>query len=210
VIVVEFASLARRTGYSIPSIRVVVLVYSALMNYGILAACKPIVSEILCDFDDRERAILNKRILAIGKKQTLQELAGQYSITRERARQVEKLIISRVKKRARSSLYKSLARAVRHLKDAIGTACPTEYVFSHGIMKDDQAGSKMPADLVLRVILWLAGPYEEYRAWLVRAPAIGTIKLTKKIVRRMARREPANLEAVMASVVEIPEHKSIS
>jgi hypothetical protein len=177
------------------------------MNYGIIAACQPIASEVLRDLDGRERAILNGRVLAIGKKRTLQELADDYSITRERARQIEELVVARIKKRTLSSANKLLARAVKHLEDAIGAACPREYVFSDGIMKDGQAGSEIPASQVLRLILWLAGPYEEHRAWLVRSPAIDLIGMTKKIVRRMARREPANLESVMASVAEIGVHR---
>lgn len=204
---VGFVALSWRTYDSIPSIGTTTIVYSAPMDYGILAACKPAVREMLRDLDDRERVILNRRVLATGKKLTLQELADQYSITRERARQVEELVVARLKKRALRSLNKSLTRAVKHLEHAIGAVCPKEYVFSEGITKDDQGGSEIPAELVLRLILWLAGPYEEYCGWLVRDPATGFIEMTKKIVRRMARREPASLEAVMTSVARIGIHR---
>ena len=177
------------------------------MNYGIIAACKPTVGEVLRDLDAREQAILNGRVLAIGKKQTLQELANKYSITRERTRQIEELVVARIKKRALSSLNKSLARAVRHLEDAVGAVCPREFVFSDGIMKVDQVGSEISDDLILRLILWLAGPYEEYGAWLVRSPASKLIAMTNRIVRQMARSEPANLETVMASVAKIGIHR---
>jgi Sigma-70, region 4 len=182
------------------------LVYSVSVIHGIIGACEPVVRGLLDDLDSRERAILENRVLATGGKQTLQELANKHSITRERARQIEEVVMERVRKRALNPLNNSLTRAAGHLRESVGAACPREYVFSDRIMRGDKIDQGISAQVVLKVLLWLAGPYEDYRGWLVRAPAAKVVGMTKKLVRKMIRKEPAALDAILTSVEGIGIH----
>lgn len=190
----------------ISTISVAALVYSARMNDGILAVGKRAVGELLHDLDDRERTIIMDRVLPTGRKKTLQQLANQYSLTRERTRQIEKLVVARVRKRATNCLDKSLARIIAHVGSAVGVACPKGLVFPESITKESLKGTEISSELVLRVVLWLAGPYEEFHGWLVLGPEKRLRGMTKKILRRMTRMGPAKAEAVMTSVSKIGIH----
>jgi hypothetical protein len=89
------------------------------------------------------------------------------------------------------------------MEEAIGAVCPKEYVFSDRITKGEQAGCGTPAHLVLKVLLWLAGPYEHYHGWIVRTPVAKVVGRTKEFIRRMMRTGPASLGTVLTSVPAI-------
>lgn len=66
------------------------------------------VKEILATLSDRERIILEKRFgLDDGNIKTLQEIANQFNVTRERVRQIEAKALMRLRKHSLSSKLKT-------------------------------------------------------------------------------------------------------
>jgi hypothetical protein len=115
--------------------------------------------QLLAAFNDRERATLERILDFDGSAPTLQELGEQFSVTRERIRQVE----TKVKQRLAASLtdvrYTALVAAADRLRDRLGSAIPS----------DDLVGefAEYPPDLLDRLILHLAGPYRFDGDWYV-------------------------------------------
>jgi len=65
------------------------------------------VKEILATLPDRERTVLEKRFgLDDGRNKTLQEIATQFSVTRERIRQIEAKALKKLKHHSRSRKLK--------------------------------------------------------------------------------------------------------
>jgi hypothetical protein len=177
------------------------------MTHGILGACGNSVAEVLRGFDERELAILRSRIVNLTRKKTLQELATEFSITRERVRQIEEAVLSRITRRTQSSIGELLRRASRYLKGVIGAVCPLATILPERTRSGDNK-PEFGSDLTLGMLVWLAGPYEFYRGWLVRAPAGGLIALTKSTFRRMAaNHEPVDARTVVETLSEMNVHE---
>jgi hypothetical protein len=177
------------------------------MTTGIIGACNESVAQILRGFDEREVAILRGRILNLTTKRTLQQIATEFSLTRERVRQIEERVISRITKRAQNSLGELLRRSSRYLKGAMGAACPVGNIVPERISRNVSSNG-MTEDLTLGMLLWLAGPYEAYRGWLVRGPSESLVSLTKNVFRRLgAKQEPRDIRTVVDALSEIHVHE---
>ena len=171
------------------------------MSQGIIGACQQSVADVLRGFDERERVILQARVFSLAKRRTLHELAQEFSLTRERIRQIEKTALVRITKRTRSSMGELLRRASGYLKTVVGTACPISSIAPDRV---DSSASGEIRNLTLGMLIWLAGPYEFHRGWLVRRPAKSLIALTKAIFARLAARdEPIEIIEVTEALSEI-------
>ncbi len=68
-----------------------------------------ILSEIFLVLSEKERNIVSKRFsLGEGNRKTLEEIGGEYQITRERVRQIEKTAISKLRRTASQTQIKDL------------------------------------------------------------------------------------------------------
>ena len=178
------------------------------MTQGIIGACGEAVADLLRGFDERESAILRGRIVNLAGKRTLQQIATEFSITRERVRQIEEAIVLRIQKRVRSFSGELLRRASRYLKGAMGAACPLGSIAPERIYRKGSGEDEMSEDMTLGMLIWLAGPYEVYRGWLVRAPAETVVGLTKRAFRRViARQEPCDIPSVVEAFAELNVHE---
>jgi hypothetical protein len=177
------------------------------MTTGIIGACNDSVAQILRGFGEREITILRGRVLSLATKRTLQQIATDYSLTRERVRQIEEQVISRITKRVRSPLGELLRRSSRYLKGAMGAACPVGNIVPERISRN-VPGHGVTEDLTLGMLIWLAGPYEVYRGWLVRGPSESLVSLTKSVFRRLgAKEEPRDIRTVVDALSEVPVHE---
>ena len=95
---------------------------------------------------DREREILSRRFGLNGKKETLEQIGGLLGITRERVRQLEKVILVRLRISSDENLIPNLSQAekliIRNLVE-LGRVAPTaklaEHVFSQPAKQSDVA-----------------------------------------------------------------------
>ena len=178
------------------------------MTQGIIGTCGEALADILRGFDERETAILRGRIVNLASKRTLQDIATEFSITRERVRQIEEAIGSRIRQRAKSLSGELLRRASRYLKDAIGAACPLSSIAPERIYRKRDGDIEIPEDMTLGTLIWLAGPYETYRGWLVRAPAETVIDSTKKAFRSViAKDELCDIPSVVKALADVNIHE---
>jgi hypothetical protein len=178
------------------------------MTQGLIGACARTVSEVLRGFDKRENAILRGRVLNLTRKRTLQEIATEYSITRQRVMQIEEQVVSRITKRTQSFLAERLRRASRYLKAAIGAVCPLSNIASERACPNGSTSAEATEDLTLAMLIWLAGPYEVYRGWLVRGPSHSLVSLTKNVFRRLGtKEEPSEIQTVVDALSEINVHQ---
>lgn len=72
-------------------------------------------SPLLSFLNDRENLIVEERLFKVGRKKTLEELAGQLSLTRERVRQIEKSATEKIKQHH----LQELRTIVDHLKQQV-------------------------------------------------------------------------------------------
>lgn len=152
------------------------------------------LKSILEGLDDRELEIVDRRIVALGRVSTLDELGHHLGITRERVRQLE----SRVKRRVRAGVVEDLAleRTTARVRNEVGLAVKAERV-PDGISAIAETHFRDPASLEVRLLLWLAGPYETNGDWLVLAPASGTVLETKAAADEVIRDGDAAVVALV-------------
>jgi hypothetical protein len=93
------------------------------------------------------------------------------------------------------------------LKGVIGAVCPLVAILPERAKTGD-IKPECARDLTLGMLIWLAGPYEFYRGWLVRAPAEGFIALTKCTFRSMAaNQEPVDVRTLVETLSEMNVHE---
>ena len=92
-----------------------------------------LVSNLLLLLSDKEKLVVKKRFALDGfKKTTLESIGGDFSVTRERVRQIEKNALSKMKRNVFNT-------ALRHIHDFA-----TESVRKHGgLLREDLIGNKM-------------------------------------------------------------------
>lgn len=145
----------------------------------------------LRDFIDalggEDLAIVRERLVAVGRRSTLDELAQRRNVTRERIRQIE----SRLAKRLHSlaSIHAALARAIRRVREDIGLAMLLAHLPQARGLADLRLAS-LDGD-ESRLLLWLAGPYDKVGEWLVRRPAQQAVEATRSALRRLTEEGPA-------------------
>ena len=134
------------------------------------------VAWVLGQFKHRERALLLRRVLRLGKRSTLEDLGLQYGVTRERIRQIE----SAVNARLGAVLKKPEAAALVLLGRCWGTILGVEAPLEGGLSALGDLGRRSleqgledtahdVATAAVCLILQLAGPYRLEDGWLVLA-----------------------------------------
>lgn len=90
-----------------------------------------VLKEIFLVLSEKERNIINKRFsLENPEKKTLEQIGQEYSITRERVRQIEKNAISKLRRTAMQSSLKSLFEAANEIVAEKGGVSDEEQIIS--------------------------------------------------------------------------------
>ena len=128
-----------------------------------------LISQWLDRLSNRAMDILISRIFATDKPDTLEMISKRHGLTRERVRQLESKIISKLKKRFHSVEYLPVKRRAIKLRDRLGSVVPaTDNSLSerlNWVVNDFDTDDRQ--DLVQGLFLWLAGPYIKKQNWLI-------------------------------------------
>ena len=130
-----------------------------------IAAASPHLYVVLSKWaeglDDRERSIFTDRIAQPQRPYTLQQLADELTISRERVRQIEARVVERLGLFVDSTAGSTIRWRVTTLRDRLSVAAPRGHV---------NPMLAPPADCnddYQALLLELAGPYDESDGWLV-------------------------------------------
>lgn len=143
--------------------------------------------DFVAGLTEEDRAIVRERLVAMGGRATLDELAKRRNLTRERIRQIETRIAKRM--HALPSTHAALERAVRRIRDGIGLAMLAAHVPEANGLTELRLAS-LDGDQG-RILTWLAGPYDQVGEWLVRRPAQQAVEATRTALRRLTEAGPA-------------------
>jgi hypothetical protein len=140
---------------------------------------------IVRGFDDRATRILAERILATAAPLTLEELGKEFSLTRERVRQIEVRVREKIEKRLRFPDFQGLVRAANSLAGQLGVAFPEEHLSETASLFATSAVTAQNR-LLLPLLLWVGGPYERDGGWVLKKPASATLAILSAILPQTA------------------------
>ena len=124
-----------------------------------------IIDEWIDRLPARERRIFNFRIAGMGGGLTLQELADEFGITRERVRQIGSRLERRFSEYVETPEGRPIRWRLRSLRKRIGVAIPESHLAS---MLSTADGDTRYGSLLLR----FAGPYDRDSDWRVLASEV--------------------------------------
>ena len=146
-------------------------IWRTVADVGLVEISEPqrhpydIIESWIGDWPDREKHIFKNRLAYSERRSTLQELAIEVGVTRERVRQIEKRLLQKFTAFTRKSTALPIRWRIETIRNAVGTAAPItriEQMLSPG---DDQLDYR---SLLLR----LAGPYDIDGDWVVLRSAV--------------------------------------
>ena len=124
-----------------------------------------IIESWVADLPERDGYIFWSRVAQIGGSYTLQQLADDLGITRERVRQLEKRVLSRFTFLTRKVVASPIKWRIETIKQMVGTAAPLVQV--EQVLHADEGRIDYRS-----VLLRLAGPYDIAGDWVVLRSAI--------------------------------------
>ena len=124
-----------------------------------------IIESWVADLPEREGYIFRKRVAQIGGTYTLQQLADDVGVTRERVRQLEKRVLSKFTSFTRTAAASPIKWRIETIKQMVGTAAPFRQVVQ--VLRPDDGQTDYRS-----VLLRLAGPYEITEDWVVLRSAV--------------------------------------
>ena len=119
-----------------------------------------IIEAWVSDLPEREGYIFRKRVAQIGGSYTLQQLADDVGVTRERVRQLEKRVLSKFTSFTRTAAASPIKWRIETIKQIVGTAAPLGQ--SVRVLRPDNGQTDYRS-----VLLRLAGPYVITGDWVV-------------------------------------------
>lgn len=123
-----------------------------------------LITRALAPLEPRLREILAERVLVAGPATTLEVLGDRLGVTRERVRQLEKMVFSHIEGFQRPE-FRPVIRRSNALSERLGVGIPSD---STAV---DEALTALSSDLeeplARELLLWLAGPYKERQGWLL-------------------------------------------
>ena len=130
--------------------------------------------------------IVRQRLYPAGKKRTLDELGQALGVTRERVRQIEKRARGILQDRLEDPAFGAITRAAVRLRLELGRCV----AFDSLPVEITRALTGEPApdedeDVAMRLLMELAGPYEAFERWLVRAPARELVTATTQEIEEV-------------------------
>ena len=117
--------------------------------------------------DKRRQVILSSRILVFSGPRTLQDIASEFGVSRERIRQVEGRLIENLERLPRTKAWEPVLWRVHRVRRVAGVAFPLGDEPTAALLSAGQHRSQVEASIVRGVILRLAGPYKLAHGWLV-------------------------------------------
>ena len=123
----------------------------------------------LCDVLDRRSRLIFLSRISLNNARTLENLAGEIGITRERVRQLHVNAESKINEALRSRRYAPLAWRAHTLAGLLGVAVPRDTGYlNEAIGHATRGASDDTRELVTDILLWLAGPYfwDSATGWL--------------------------------------------
>ena len=117
--------------------------------------------------DKRRQVILSSRTLAFSGARTLQDIASEFGVSRERIRQVEGRLIENLERLPRTKAWEPVLWRVHRVRRAAGVAFPLGDEPTEALLSAGHHRSQVEAGIVRAVILRLAGPYKLAHGWLV-------------------------------------------
>ena len=124
-----------------------------------------IIESWVDDLPERESYIFRKRVAQIGGSYTLQQLANDVGVTRERVRQLEKRVLSKFTSFTRTAAGSPIKWRIETIKQMVGTAAPLGQVVQ--VLRPDNGQTDYRS-----VLLRLAGPYDITGDWVVLRSAV--------------------------------------
>ena len=119
-----------------------------------------IIEAWVSDLPEREGYIFRKRVAQIGGSYTLQQLADDLGVTRERVRQLEKRVLSKFTSFTRTAAASPIKWRSETIKQMVGTAAPLGQAVR--VLRPDNGQTDYRS-----VLLRLAGPYVITGDWVV-------------------------------------------
>lgn len=135
----------------------------------------------LYGFDQRAKRILAERILAYDSRPTLDQLGHEFELTRERVRQIEVGVRKKLAKRLEFPQFQCLIRAGNSLSVQLGLAVPSQSLLEIASLFTSSAATAM-CPLLLPLLLWISGPYENVAGWVVRKPTSASLEALSSIL----------------------------
>lgn len=125
------------------------------------------IDDVLDTFDQRQRAILENRVLAVNQR-TLAELAEEIGVTsRERVRQIQVKVKKRLKNILALPRFRLLRWRASTLRSSLGRMSPTAGKTSVDAIAWALRGANTESRPILRGLLLTLAGYEERNGWLV-------------------------------------------
>jgi hypothetical protein len=159
-------------------------------------------NRLTAHLDERSLAVLCLRILALGEKATLQELGTRFGLTRERIRQLEVKTEGKVSHRLSNRDNRNFRDASSRFHDQLGLVFPADQLQTLQKLLSESETTREHT-LLLPLLLWSAGPYEQVGDFLVRAPAKKIVAQTRKIIRALTRGGPIEAGEVSEPLVRL-------
>ena len=124
-----------------------------------------VIESWVAGLPEREGFIFRKRVAQIGGSYTLQQLADDVGVTRERVRQLEKRVLSKFTSFTRTAAASPIKWRIETIKQMVGSAAPLGQVEQVLHPADGQTDYRF-------VLLRLAGPYDIAGDWVVLRSAV--------------------------------------
>ena len=124
-----------------------------------------IIDSWVADLPEREGYIFRNRVAQICGNHTLQQLAKDLGITRERVRQLEKRVLSKFSSLTRKAVASPIKWRIETISQIAGTAAPLGQVEHVLHPAEGQTDYRF-------ILLRLAGPYEITGDWVVLRSAV--------------------------------------
>ena len=129
------------------------------------------VSALVGRLPRRSIEIVYRRLLALGRKPTLETLGQEMGLTRERVRQIERKAEQRILLEAARGKCAVLSCAARLLRSELGAVVRVDELALPWPFAAQPNGSLDLSLFTGLLLLWLAGPYVVRDEWLVRKEA---------------------------------------
>ena len=117
--------------------------------------------------DKRLQVILSSRTLALSGARTLQDIASEFGVSRERIRQVEVRLIEDLERLSQTKEWESVLWRIHSVQQVAGAAFPSGDERTEALLAADRPWSHVESGIVRGVILRFAGPYRLAHGWLV-------------------------------------------
>ena len=134
-----------------------------------------VINNWVSSLADRERKIFLNRIACVDGKPTLQALADDMGVTRERIRQIEKKLVRKFESHMRRSSGSAVHWRAETIRNLVGVARPFVEIEALLLPEIGQPDYK-------HVLLTLAGPYDIRGKWLLLRAAIESDPTTDIVV----------------------------